>query len=455
MSGFAQSVLAFVVTLGLVVTIHEFGHYWVARRMGVKILRFSVGFGRPLWRWQQGPDQTEFVIAAVPLGGYVKMLDVREGDVDPAQLPHEFNHQFVAARAAIVLAGPLFNLLFAVFIYWVMFVAGVPGLKPLIGEVVPGTIAERAGLKAGDEIVRVDSQETPTWNTVVQATIPKVLDSQPVSITVQGKDEQERRLTLDLSTFQIDDLARSDFLQEVGIRPYRLQVPPVIGEVMPEGAAARAGVRPGDKILSADGQPVVSWEQWVEYVQSRPEQTIRTEVLRGDEHLAIELRPDRVRAEERDIGRIGASVRVPEEMGQGLRGIEQYSPFSALGQAVRKTWEVSVLTLKMLKRIILGTASVQNISGPLSIAQYAGQSASLGLTAFLAFLGIVSVSLGVFNLLPVPVLDGGHLLYYLVEFVIRRPVPETVQRIGQQIGIIILGGLMIMAFYNDLMRILQ
>jgi len=244
-------------------------------------------------------------------------------------------------------------------------------------------------------------------------------------------------------------------LQEVGIRPYRLRVPPVIGEVMPEGAAARAGVRPGDEILSADGQPVMSWEQWVEYVQSRPEQTIRTEVLRGDKHLAIELRPDRVRAEERDIGRIGASVRVPEEMGQELRGIEQYSPFSALGQAVRKTWEVSVLTLKMLKRIILGTASVQNISGPLSIAQYAGQSAGLGLAAFLAFLGIVSVSLGVFNLLPVPVLDGGHLLYYLVEFVIRRPVPETVQRIGQQIGIVILGGLMIMAFYNDLMRILQ
>jgi regulator of sigma E protease len=453
MSGVLQSILGFVVTLGLVVTVHEFGHFWVARRMGVKILRFSIGFGRPLWFKRFGPDQTEFVIAALPLGGYVKMLDMREGNVDPSEMSREFNHQPLAARAAIVLAGPMFNLLFAVVVYWGMFVGGIAGPRPLIGEVLPNSIAERAGLKAGDEIVSVDSQATPTWSTMIQASLNQLLDSQPLTLTVQGKDQGERETILDLGTFQIDDLAQGDMLRKIGVLPMRPRIPPVIGEVMPGGAAERSGFRTGDKILAVDERPMETWEQWVEYVQSHPEQALRVEVLREPSRMKIELRPERVLAGDREIGRIGAGVHVPPELGREYLGIEQYSPVAAFPRAFRKTWEVSFFTLKMLKKIVIGQASVQNISGPLSIAQYAGQSASMGLTAFMAFLGVVSVSLGVFNLLPVPVLDGGHLVYYLVEFVSRRPVSEAAQHIGQQIGIAILGALTLLAFYNDIVRI--
>jgi regulator of sigma E protease len=453
MSGVFQSVLAFVVTLGFVVTVHEFGHFWVARRMGVKILRFSLGFGRPLWFRRFGPDQTEFVIAALPLGGYVKMLDVREGNVDPSEMSREFNHQPLAARAAIVMAGPLFNLLFAVVVYWGMFVAGVAGPRPLIGEVLPNSIAGQAGLRAGDEVLSVDSKATPTWNTVVQASFNQLLDSQPVTLTVQGKDKYERQVILDLGALKIDDLAQGDLLRKIGVLPMRPRIPPVIGEVIPGGAAERSGFQTGDKVLAVDDRPMETWEQWVEYVQTHPEQMLRVDVLRGQSRMKIELRPERVRAGDRDIGRIGAGVHVPPEMGREYVGIEQYSPVEAFPRAFQKTWEVSIFTLKMLKKIVIGQASMQNISGPLSIAQFAGQSASMGLTAFLAFLGVVSVSLGVFNLLPVPVLDGGHLMYYLVEFVSRRPVSEAAQRIGQQIGLAILGGLTLLAFYNDIMRI--
>ncbi len=450
------SIFAFILALGILVAVHEFGHFWVAQRLGVKILRFSIGFGRIAWRHQFGPDQTEFAIATIPLGGYVKMLDEREGEVPEAELHRAFNRQPLAYRTAIVFAGPLFNFLFAIVAYWLMFVIGVAGLKPIVGEVIPGSAAERAGFRPGDQIVAVDSQPTPTWNAVLQACMERILDTGEVVMNVRGSGELEHELRLALrSSVSLDDVSRGNLSQKLGIKPYRPRIPAVIGEVMAGGAAARAGLRPGDRILRADGQPIEYWDTWVEYVQARPERLIQVEVLRGGaERVVLDLTPDRIEQEGSAIGRIGASVAAPEGLEQELLAVEQYNPLTAFTLAVRKTGDLSWFTLQILGQMLAGQASLQNLSGPISIARYAGESASIGLVAFLAFLGLISVSLGVINLLPVPLLDGGHLLYYLIEFISRKPVSETAQIVGQQIGLVILLGLMGLALYNDIMRLL-
>jgi regulator of sigma E protease len=448
------SIFAFILALGILVAVHEFGHFWVARRLGVKILRFSIGFGHSVWRRRFGPDQTEFAIAAIPLGGYVKMLDEREGEVPEAESHRAFNRQPLAYRTVIVFAGPLFNFLFAIVVYWLMFVIGVVGLKPIVGEVIPGSAAERAGFRPGDQIVAVDSQPTPTWNAVLQACMERILDTGEVVMSVRGGGEMERDLRLALSAVSLDDLSRGNLPQKLGVKPYRPRLPAVIGEVMAGGAAARAGLRPGDRILRADGQPIEHWDTWVEYVQARPERLIQVEVLRGGaERVVLDLTPDRIEKEGSAIGRIGASVAAPEGLEQELLAVEQYNPLTAFALAVRKTGDLAWFTLRILGQMLAGHASLQNLSGPISIAQYAGESASIGLVAFLAFLGLISVSLGVVNLLPVPLLDGGHLLYYLIEFISRKPVSETAQMIGQQIGLVILLGLMGLALYNDIMRL--
>jgi regulator of sigma E protease len=449
------SILAFVLALGILVAIHEFGHFWVARHLGVKILRFSIGFGNIVWQRRFGPDQTEFAIAAIPLGGYVKMLDEREGEVPEAELHRAFNRQPLAYRTAIVFAGPLFNFLFAIVAYWLMFVIGIAGLKPIVGEVIPGSAAERAGFRPGDQIVAVDSQPTPTWNAVLQACMERILDTGEVVMNVRGGGELERELRLALrSSVSLDDVSRGNLSQRLGIKPYRPRFPAVIGEVMAGGAAARAGLRPGDRIGAADGQPIEYWDTWVEYVQARPERLIQVEIWRANERVVLDLTPDRIEQEGSAIGRIGASVATPEGLEQELLAVEQYNPLTAFTLAVRKTGDLSWFTLQILGQMLAGQASLQNLSGPISIARYAGESASIGLVAFLAFLGLISVSLGVVNLLPVPLLDGGHLLYYLIEFISRKPVSETVQIVGQQIGLVILLGLMGLALYNDIMRLL-
>ncbi len=452
MIGFLQSVLAFIVAIGLLVVVHEFGHFWVARLSGVKILRFSVGFGKPLWGRRLGRDETEFVVAAVPLGGSVKMLDEREGPVPLAEAHREFNRQPLAARAAIVLAGPMFNLLFAVLAYWAIFVIGVMGLRPLIGEVTADSIAARAGLKGGDEIVAVEGRPTPTWEAVVYAGIPEVLDSGLLSVTVRAKQGAERDITLDLAALGVDDLNRGNLLERLGIRQYRPTLPPVIGELMPGEVAEKSGLKPGDVVLEADGVAIESWERWVEYVQARPGRAIRVEVRRGTEDLTLTVTPAPHKTGDRVIGRIGAGPQPPADMDRELFAVERYGVFEGLVRGVEKTWEMSAFTLKMFGKMLAGQASVQNLSGPLSIAQFAGQSASLGVVPFLQFLGIVSVSLAVLNLLPIPLLDGGHLLYYLIEFVSRRPVSVGMQQIAQQVGMVILAGLMIIAIYNDIVR---
>ena len=453
MNSVLVSLLAFIVAIGALVTVHEFGHYWVARRLGVKALRFSIGFGNPLWQRRFGRDRTELVIAAIPLGGYVKMLDEREGEVAPEELDRAFNRQPLSTRVAVVVAGPLFNFLFAILVYWCMFVAGVPGLRPVVGEVQTDSLAAAADIRAGDEILSIDGQPTPTWEATVMELLDASLgDQTSIPLTVRGADGDERRLQAGLGDGEL--LEKGGVLENFGIGVW--QLPPVIDEIVPSGAAEQAGLQSGDKIQGVDGELIDSWNEWVNYVRQRPEQTINLQIERDGSDLTLTLVPARKLEAGEAIGFIGASVQLPDqEQRDTMRVVVRYGLIEAVSVALQKTWDVTTLTLRTLWKMIAGKASVENLSGPISIAQYAGQSATIGLAAFLGFLGIVSVSLGVLNLLPIPVLDGGHLLYYAVEFVKGSPVSETTQLIGQKIGILMLLALMSVAFYNDLLRLVE
>jgi regulator of sigma E protease len=454
MSGPLFSLAAFIVAIGVLVTVHEFGHFWVARRLGVKVLRFSIGFGAPLWKRTFGEDKTELVVAALPLGGYVKMLDEREGEVDPGEVSRAFNRQSVKTRIAVVVAGPAFNFLFAIIVYWAMFVTGMPGLKPIVGDVAPASYAADAGILSGDEIISVEGQPTRTWEAAVLALLDAGLDGlDTVAVAVRDADGQERHLQV---RFEAPDelLKKGGVLENFGLTPW--QPPAVIESLVEGGAGARAGILPGDRITFADGVAINSWAQWVEFVRERPVQDIAVQVLRDGESFDLTVRPDSVTENGSEIGRIGAYVQLPnDEQRATMRVVVRYGLLKAVPEALGRTWEVTTLTLRTLWKMVNGKASVENLSGPITIAQYAGQSAAIGLAAFLSFLGIVSVSLGVLNLLPVPVLDGGHLLFYLVELIKGSPVTDAVQLAGQKIGIALLLALMSLAFYNDLLRLLD
>ncbi len=451
MMDFLQHLAAFLVALGVLITFHEYGHYWVARRFDVKILRFSIGFGRAVWKKNFGRDNTELVIAALPLGGYVKMLDEREGGVRPEEAHRAFNQKPVTQRMAIVLAGPLFNFLFAILAYWLMYMIGLAGLKPIVGEVRPGSIADTAGLKPGHEIIAVNTHSTATWTMVADYLIDDVIDGGVVGVTVRDAYSNEYALRVDLVEVSIDDLAEQGILERLGITPEQIRLPAVIGKVQPGLVADKAGLKAGDRIMAVDGRPIGDWMEWVNTIQAHPGQTLAVEVMRGEDYLSIMLHPEfRTTEEGRTIGYIGAASQPPAN----VFARESYAPLPALGKAMERTRDMSWLTLRMLVKMITGEASYRNLSGPISIAQYAGDSAENGLAAFLWFLGIVSVSLGVLNLLPVPLLDGGHLMYYLIELVKGRPVSEAAQVIGQQIGLAMLLGLMVLVFYNDIMRLI-
>ncbi len=453
---FLQSLLAFVVAIALLVTFHEFGHFWVARRCNVKILRFSIGFGRPLWRRRFGLDGTEFVIAALPIGGYVRMLDEREGEVAPQERPRAFNNKPLGYRAAIVAAGPLFNFLFAMAAYWIVFMAGVSGLRPLVGSVVAESPAALAGLHAGDEIIGISGRSTPIWSALLEQMVSHVIAGRMIDLKVRDKDGNESDVRVNLAGTQLDDLAGGKLLEVLGIVPLRPVIPAVIGEVRSGGAAERDGLQAGDRIVAANGGTrIMNWEEWVTLVRAHPGVTIDTEIQRNGKVMRLSITPDSVAgAGGARIGQIGATVDASAVKSDHLIADERYSVLEALVRSVDKTMEVSALTLRVIAKMITGTASVKNLSGPLSIAQYAGESAGFGVIAFLTFLAIVSVSLGVLNLLPIPLLDGGHLMYYLSELVTGRPVSESTQIIGQHLGLALLLGLMGLAIYNDLMRII-
>lgn len=446
-----QNIMAFIVVISVLVSFHEFGHFWVARKCDVKILVFSIGFGKPLWSKRFGKDQCSLVIAALPLGGYVKMLDEREQTVAAHELHRAFNRKSLLQRSVIVLAGPVFNFIFAVMAFWLMFMIGLTGLKPMVGAVAEDSIAYHAGLHEGIEIIAVESDETRTWTMVANTLLDKMLVADTVEITVSD-NSGINVLSLNTVGLSLDDIAQQDLLNKLGITPQGIKAPAIIGKVQPGLPAAKVGLIPHDLIVSADDIPVADWQQWVSYVQAHPEQKITMQIQRTGRYLTLDIIPDRkITNDGKVIGFIGAANRV--ENSSALLAKESYGLIQAFLMSIERTWDMSWLTLRILGKMVSGQISAKNLSGPISIAQYAGNSAQLGIAAFLWFLGIISISLGVLNLLPIPLLDGGHLLYYTVEFLKGSPVSESVQAVGQQIGLMLLLGIMTFVFYNDIERL--
>jgi regulator of sigma E protease len=446
------SLAAFVVAIGVLVTVHEYGHYLAARLVGVKVLRFSVGFGRAIYRRPFGRDRTEFVIAAIPLGGYVKMLDEREGPVAPAEVARAFNRQPLRARNLVVVAGPLANFLLAVVVYAAMFMIGVPGLKPVVGEVEPGSQAALGGMQPGDEILIVGTRRVQDWDQANLRLLDHAVKDNAVTVTVLDRDGREVRRELALDNRR-ELLGEGQFLERLGIQPYRPVLAPLIGSVERGSPAAEAGLRPGDRILSVDGESVDSWGAWVQAIQAAPERSLRVMVSRDSSTVQLDIVPARVEIDGEPKGRIGASVDADQPQMRDLSTLVRLGPLEGLAAGAARTWEVSVLTLRVLWRMITGEASVKNIAGPVTIAEFAGTTAIIGLTAFLGFLALVSVSLGIINLLPIPVLDGGHLMFNLVEWVKGSAVSERAQLIGQQVGLATIAALMMLALYNDFTRL--
>jgi len=453
MDSLVSTLFFFIVALCILITVHEFGHFWVARKLGVKVLRFSIGFGKTLWKRVGRVDGTEYVIAAVPLGGYVKMLDEREEAVPEAELPRAFNRQSLRVRTAIVLAGPMFNFLFAIIAFWAIFVTGDTGTRPWVGEVLEGTPAYRAGFSKGDEVLSIGDKTTPTWETVAYTLMTDASRGETLSVRVRDADgyEQLRALSGD----DLADLAdNGGVLTGLGLVPMRPNLPPVIGEIVPGEAAESAGLRPGDLVISADGEPQKEWSDLVSLIRKSPNKRIQLAVEREGVVLEVPIVVGGLEEGGIRYGRIGAAVKVPEAFYDEYRVEVRLGPLEAIGASVTKTGEMSVFMLKMLGRMLIGEASVKNLSGPISIAQTAGKSASYGTVYFIKFLALISISLGVLNLLPVPVLDGGHLLFFLAEAIKGGPLSENIQMQGQRIGLMIILALMGLAFYVDIARLL-
>ena len=448
------TLLAFVGAIALLVLFHEFGHYWVARRYGVKVLRFSVGFGKVIYSKRFADNDTEWVISAIPLGGYVKMVDEREGEVAAEDIPYAFNRKPVLQRMAIVVAGPLANLLLAIVLYWMMFLYGVPGLKPVLGDVPPGTPAAVAQLRSGATIISINGETIPSWQELRWRLLELALKQAEVSIEALNSDGTATTHTLDVSSLEAKDLD-GEFLESLGLNLHQPVVLPVIGKLAEGSVAQRAGLQQGDRILRADGVVMRHWSEVVEVVRAHPGQTLQLEIQRGEMTLNIAVVPQSVVESGKTIGKIGAAPQVDRAQRQAMLVEVSYAPAEALGRSLRKTWEISIISLKMMGKMVLGEVSVKNISGPITIADYAGQSAAMGVAAYLGFLALISISLGVLNLLPIPLLDGGHLLYYVAELVKGSPISEQAWEFGQKIGIALLGTLMVFAVYNDINRLVS
>ncbi|MCK5830471.1 MAG: RIP metalloprotease RseP [Methylococcales bacterium] len=450
------TVFHFIVAISLLVAVHEFGHFWVARKAGVKVLRFSIGFGKVVWSYQKTSESTEYVLSAIPLGGYVKMTDEREGDVRQQDLPYAFNRQSLLARTAIVAAGPIFNLLLAIILFWAVFIIGETGVRPVVGEIEIGTLAEQAGFLEGEEILSVNDEYAPTWAEAMNLIFSSAMQGeQEIKVSVKDKDKDDINLVHFLTLTEEVSQKPEELYIKLGLKPWSPKLQPIIGKVLDNSAAKAAGLLKGDLIISANEEFVTDWMKWVEYVRGRPEQSINLIIEREGVRLPLVIVPEKVKGEQKDIGRIGAGVDIPKDIIKSLQVEYSLSVGDALVAAINKTWLYSTSTLKMMWNMLIGKASSENLSGPISIAQYAGQSAEMGLVPFFKFLALVSISLGVLNLLPIPVLDGGHLMFFAAEAIKGGPISEKIQIYFQQIGMIMLMSLMIFAVFLDIGRLFQ
>ncbi len=450
MGGVLWNIGAFIVALGLLVAVHEFGHFWVARRCGVKVERFSIGFGKAIWR-RLGKDGTEYVLALIPLGGYVKMLDGRVDALKPGEEVQAFNHKSVWARMAIVAAGPMANFVFALFAFWLMFMIGVPSVKPVVGEVRPASIVAEAGILPGMEIVGVGGEETGDWESVTYALISHLGDDSVQLKLKAANTSYAVDKTLQLAGWKFDPDKESP-IGSLGIVPLGGKVLPVVEAVVPSSASEKAGLQRGDRIKGVDGEAITEWAQFVERVQQSPAQPLQVTVERGGSEMTLTLTPDGKKVKGQLVGFVGLSpqlVPLPDE----YRTLLQYGPLQALWHGVQKTWSLITLTFDMIGKLIGGIVSLDNLSGPISIAKGAGSSADYGLVYFLGFLALISVNLGIINLFPLPVLDGGHLVYFLIEAITGKPVSEKIQEVGFRIGAAILMLLMGIALFNDFARL--
>ncbi|MDH3350525.1 MAG: RIP metalloprotease RseP [Gammaproteobacteria bacterium] len=443
------SLLAFIVAISVLVAIHEYGHYIIGRWAGMKVLRFSIGFGKPLWTWVRGDDRTEYCISAIPLGGYVRFLDSREGPVAPADEGRAFNHRPIPARIAVLLAGPMFNFLFAILAYWVLFLNGIPTLQPAVGNVSPDSYAAKAGLEFGDKIVAVGDVETGDWESTLVNIFDQMVANGRVPLTLETDNGRQRRTTISVGE-DASRLTEPNMLFEgLGFEPW--QPPAVIGELIEDGAAAGAGLSVGDRITSVDGERIKNYGDLVGAVSGRAGQQVAIEFIRDGRARVVDIVIGKQEVDGETRGLLG--VRGSSDISEYYY-LRKFGPIASVGEAAHRTWTSTLFTLRMLGRMVTGDVSIKNISGPINIAQFAGDSAQRGLSEFLAFLALVSISLGVLNLLPVPVLDGGQIVYQSIELAKGSPLSERAQIIGQQFGVLALILLMSFAFYNDIARIL-
>ncbi len=442
-----------IVAIAILVVFHELGHYAVARLCGVKVLKFSIGFGKALYTKRFGHGETEWVISAIPLGGYVKMLDEREGEVPEHELPRAFNHKPVPQRMAIVVAGPVANLLLAVILYFILFVHGVPGLKPVLGEVAPNTPAAAAGLQAKQTIISIDGKATPSWQEIRWVLLDLVLQHKAAKFELRNVQGEESYGTLDMNALTAADLD-GDFMQKLGLQPYQPPIYPVIGKLVDGGVAQRAGLQVNDRILRANGQQLALWEDWVSAVRNHPGIKLDIEIERAGSVVKLDLIPEAISENGKTIGRIGAAAYIDKAAFDAMVNVVRYPPLAALQEALRKTRDTALVSLKMMGKMIQGEVSLKNLSGPITIADYAGQSAQLGVGAYIGFLALISISLGILNLMPIPLLDGGHLLYYSIELIKGSPVSEGLWEAGQKVGIALLVTMMVFALYNDISRLI-
>jgi len=445
--------IPFIIALGLLIVVHEYGHYLVARLCGVKVLRFSVGFGRSLFTKNIGKDQTEWVIAAIPFGGYVKMLDEREGPVEAHEAHRAFNRQSVWRRFAIVVAGPVANFLFAIAVYAGLFMYGLPEARPVLGAPLENSVAAQAGLRTGDTVRAVDGEAITTWQELRWRVLQSALQRHSIRLELQDERGHLRDATLDLRSFNADDV-ESDALQRVGLRLYRPMLDPIIGTVVRGSPAERAGLQPGDRVIAADGKPVDNWDALVAVVQARPETPMRLTIERDGIRSSVEVTPAAANDGQKRIGRMGAAPQVPAAHAERMTIRVQHGLGEALWKGLAKTGDIAVFSLKMLGKMLMGEVSWRHLSGPVTIADFAGQSAQMGWISYVTFLALISISLGVLNLLPIPLLDGGHLMYYAIEVVKGKPVSERAMELGQRVGLALLLVMMAFAFYNDLNRLL-